>query len=189
MKIAIFTLNNPFERIGGGIESVVYNLSKSFAKLGHEVWIVCLGNIKDETIEKRDGINLWILPERGAKSLFKRSLVFAKYGKKVISELENKGIEIFNGQAGHSSPLAFYKPKNGKVILTVHTMDGENIANIKDCIRLGKIKEALCEIIKYPILKLWRIYYLLKSDALIFVSNVTYNEFKKYYCFLKKNHI
>ena len=56
MKIAIFILNNPFEKIVGGIESVVYNLSKSFAKLGHEVWVVCLGNVKNETIEKKEGV-------------------------------------------------------------------------------------------------------------------------------------
>ena len=138
MKIAIFILNNPFEKIVGGIESVVYNLSKSFAKLGHEVWVVCLGNVKNETIEKKEGVNLWILPDKGAKDLFKRSIVFAKYGKRVISELENKGVEIFNGQAGLSSPLAFYKPKKGKVILTVHAIDEENIAIIKDYIRLKK---------------------------------------------------
>lgn len=189
MKIAIFTINNPFEKIDGGIESVVYNLSKNFAKLGHEVWVVCLGNIKDETIEKRGRVNLWILPDKGAKGLFMRSLIFAKYGKRVVLDLERKGIRVFNGQAGHSSPLAFYKPKKGKVFLTVHTMDGENIANFKDCIRLRKIKEAVSEVIKYPVLKLWRTYYLLKADALVFVSNVVYNEFRKYYRFSKKTYI
>jgi len=186
MKIAIFTLNNPFEKICGGIESVVYNLSKSFAKLGHETWVICLGNVKEETIKKIEGVNLWILPDKGTRGLFKRSLIFAKYGKKIVPKLESKGIEIFNGQAGYSSPLAFYKPKKEKVILTVHTMDGENIANIKDCIRMRKFKEAMLELIKYPILKLWRTYYLSKSDALIFVSRIAYNEFKKYYWFLKK---
>ncbi|HEC67279.1 MAG TPA: glycosyltransferase family 1 protein [Candidatus Desulfofervidus auxilii] len=186
MKVAIVTLNNPFEKIKGGIESVVYNLSKALANLGSEIWVVCLGNVKNETIEKKEGVNLWILPDKKAKGLFKRSLVFVRYGKRAISKLQNNGIEIFNGQAGHSSPLAFYKPQKAKVVLTIHTMDGENIANIKDCIRLRKIKEAVSEIIKYPILKLWRIYYLLKSDFLIFVSNVGYNESKKYYWFLKK---
>ena len=68
MKIAIITLSNPFERISGGIDSVVYNLSQALISLGHEVWIiVCLGNVRNEMIERRKGVNLWILPDRGAK--------------------------------------------------------------------------------------------------------------------------
>jgi len=188
MKIAIITLNNPFEKISGGIESVVYNLSRALARLGHEVWVVCLGNTKNEIIEKRDGVNLWILPDKGAKGFFMRSLIFISYGRKIVRKLEGEGIEIFNGQGGLSSPLAFYKPKRAKVVLTIHTLDGENIANIRDCIRMRKFKELLLEILKYPILKLWRILYLSRADYLIFVSRVVQKEFRKYYWFLKKSY-
>jgi len=186
MKIAIITLNNPCERTSGGIESAVYNLSQGLSSLGHEVWIICLGKVKNDIIEKKKGINLWVLPDKGTKGLFIRSLVFATYGKKVIHKLENSGIEVFNGQAGHSSILAFYKPKRAKVILTVHSMDGKNIADIKDCIRMRKLGESFMEIIKYLIQRIWRIFYLSKSDYLIFVSRALQEEFKKYYWFLKK---
>jgi len=186
MKIAIITLSNPFERISGGIDSVVYNLSQALTSLGHEVWIVCLGNVKNEIIKKRKGVNLWILPDRGAKGLFRKSLIFAKYGKKIIHRLESKSVKVFNGQGGLSSPLAFYKPKRAKVVLTIHTIDEENIASIKDCIRMRKIKELFLEAIKYLVLKIWRIFYLSKADYLIFVSKVVLNEFKRYYWFSKK---
>jgi len=186
MKIAIIVLNNPFEKISGGIESVVYNLSRALARLGHEVWVVCLGSTKNEVIEKREGVNLWILPDKGARGSFMRSLVFISYGRKIVHKLEKEGIEIFNGQGGLSSPLAFYKPKRAKVILTIHTLDGENVANIKDCIRRKKFKDLLLEIIKYFILKLWRIFYLSRADYLIFVSKIAQEEFKEYYWFIKK---
>jgi len=185
MKIAIITLNNPFEKIAGGIDSVVYNLSKALIGLGHEVWIVCLGNVKNEIVTKREGVNLWILPDNG-KGLFTRSLIFAICGRRAIRELERRGIKVFNGQGGLSSPLAFFKPKNAKVFLTVHTLDGEEIANIKDCVRIRKFKEALVEAAKYPLLKIWRIFYLSRADYWIFVSKVAQKELKKHYWFLRK---
>jgi len=188
MKIAIITLNNPFEKISGGIESVVYNLSKALVNLGHEVWVVCLGNVNKETIEKREGVNVWILPDKGKKGVFSRSLVFIKSGREVIHELEKKGVEVFNGQGGLSAPLMFFKPKKAKIFLTVHTLDDENIANIKDCIRMRKFKELLGEIVKYPLLKIWRIFYLSRADYLIFVSKAVQEEFKRHYQFLKKKY-
>jgi len=189
MKIAIFTLNNPFEKLSGGIESVVYNLSKALVSLGHEVWIVCLGNVKNETMAKREGVNLWILPDNGKQGLFTRSLIFAIRGRRTIRELERRGIKVFNGQGGFSSPLAFFKPKNAEVFLTVHTLDDEEIANIRDYIRIRKFKEALIEVVKYLFLKIWRIFYLSRADYLIFVSRIVQEEFKKHYWFLRKRSV
>lgn len=190
MKIAIVTLTNPFEKIIGGIESVVYNLSQALADLGHEVWIVCLGSIKKQTIKKiKKNIILWILPDKGKKNLLMRGLIFITSGRKVLQRLEEKGIEILNGHGGYSPLLAFYKPKRAKIVLTIHTLDDENIANIKDCIRMRKFKEVFLEIIRYAILKLWRIFYLSRADRLIFVSRVVQDEFRKHYWFLRKGGI
>jgi len=185
MKIAIITLNNPFEKISGGIESAVYNLSRALASLGHEVWIVCLGSVEKHIIRREDNVNLWILPCSKRNGIFTKSLAFIKYGRKAIHELENRGVTIFNGQGGLSSPLVFYKPRKAKVIFTIHTLDGENIANIKDCARMKKNMELMLEIIKYLLLKLWRMLYLSRSDYLIFISKFVREEFLKYYWFLR----
>lgn len=187
LKIAIVTLYNPFEKIRGGIESVVYNLSKYMVKMGIETWILTMGNVKKETITKKDGINLWIIPDKGYKGLFVRSLLFIKYGRKAIKILNEKyHVNIFNGQAGHSAPLAFIGNKYGRTILTAHTLDRENFADMKDTWRLKIYKRLFIEIIKYPFIKIWRILYLLKSDNIIFVSKSILTEFEIFYPFMHK---
>lgn len=184
MKIAIITLNNPFEK-GGGIESVVYNLSREMARLGHEIWIICLGNDEEET-KTVNGVRLWILPGKRKKSLFWKSALFAIKGMKILKELEKRGIEVFIGQGGLSSPLVFYKPRYAKLFLVVHTLDEENLSNIRDCFRTRHFRELIIELIKYPMLKIWRIFYLYKFKRLIFVSKSVLEEFKKFYRFSNK---
>ncbi len=185
LKIAIVTLYNPFEKIRGGIESVIYNMSISLAKAGIETWILTIGNVEKETIKNQAGVNLWIIPDRGYNDLFLRSLIFIKDGRKAIRKMNEKyNINIFNGQGGFSAPLVFTNIKNGKIILTVHTIDGENFADIKDYWRMKKYKQLFIEISKYPILKVWRLLYFFKSDVLIFVSKFVFDEFKRFYPFM-----
>jgi len=184
-RIAIVTLYNPFEIIRGGIESVVYNQSKALARLKHEVWIVTMGNVQQDTKTNVQGVNLRILPDRNINDLAKRSLLFIRDGKTIIEEIEKElEIEVFNGQGGYSSPLAFANLKESKKVLTVHTIDGENIARTKDCLRVGNYKEFVFEALKYPVLRVWRSFFFLRADALVFVSRYALNEFKNYYPYL-----
>lgn|GEM_PF-4907019 len=187
IKIGIITLDNPFDKVGGGIESVTYNLSKSLTELGQEVWIVCTGNTDEEVIDNKDGIHLWTLPAKRNSGSFSKSLILA-INLRVIKELEERGVGIFLGQGGFCSPLVFFKPKKAKTFLTVHTLDQENLANIKDCLRVGHHGEFFEEIIKYYFLKLWRILYLWRADRLIFVSRVAETDFRKHYWFFKKRY-
>lgn len=185
LKIAIVTLYNPFEKIRGGIESVVYNLSISLARAGIETWILTMGNVEKETIKNQAGVNLWIIPDRGYRGLLVRSLIFIKEGRRAIKKMnELYNITIFNGQAGFSSPLVFANIKNGKIILTVHTIDGENFADVKDYWRLKKYRQLFTEIFKYPMLKIWRLFYFFNSDAFIFVSKFVKDEFRRFYPFM-----
>lgn len=187
-KIAFFTLNNPFEKIRGGIESVVYNLAKALVALGCEIYVVCLGNVLQESLKKVEGVYVLNIPQGSSRWLIYKSIIFTKDGMKIIRYLEEKGVKNFVGQGGFSLPLAFYKPKRTKVFMVVHTLDEENIANIKDFGRTGNLKGWIVEIIKYFFLKLWRIFYLSKADYLIFVSHTVKDEFKRHYPFIKKKY-
>jgi len=185
VKITIVTLYNPFEKIRGGIESVVYHLSRAFVKLKHEVWVLTMGDVQKNTIIDTQGVNVWILPDRKINNLFVRNLLFIKKGKSIVEKMEREcEIDVFNGQSGYSDPLFFADLKNAKRILTVHTIDGENIANIKDCWRVGRYSEFIGEALKYPILKARRSFYFGRADALIFVSHFALNEFKTFYPYL-----
>lgn len=186
MKIAIVTLYNPFEKIRGGIESVVYNQGKALAKLRHEVWIITMGNVQRETRTEVNGVDLWILPDRNLNDLFSRNLLFIKKGKPILEKMEKEfNIDVFNGQAGYSGPLAFANLKDAKRILTVHTVDGENLAKIKDCWRVRAYRELLSEVLEYPVLKAWRSFFFWRSDVLIFVSSFALDEFRIHYPYLK----
>jgi glycosyltransferase involved in cell wall biosynthesis len=186
LKIAMVTLYNPFESIRGGIESVVYNQSKVLARLKHEVWLLTMGNVQKETKLNVNGVNLWILPDRKLEGLFARNSLFIREGKPVLEKMEKEfGIDVFNGQAGHSGPLAFVNLRNAKKILTVHTVDGENFAKIKDCWRVRVWKDLAGEVLQYPILKAWRSFFLWRCDALIFVSSFALGEFRIHYPYLK----
>ena len=190
--IIFFTLYNPFEKqlsdkyVSGGIEGHVYYLSRKLDQLGCQILVVTMGNVKKISIEKKGRTNLIVIPDRGRKGLFERSLLFILEGRRIIKNLERRKVNAFIGEGGLSSPLAFFKPKSAKVILTIHTLDGEDLANIKDSIRLRKQGEAFIDTIKYLLLKLWRTFLLLRSDELIFVSNAVYREFRKYYWYLPK---
>jgi len=96
------------------------------------------------------------------------------------------GFDVFCGQGGLAAPLFFVKPKTGVVFLTVHTLDGENIANMKDCLRTRNFKDLILELAKFPFVKIWRTLYLRKADRLVFVSKSVNLEFVKYYPFLHK---
>jgi glycosyltransferase involved in cell wall biosynthesis len=187
MRIALVTLYNPFEKLRGGIESAVYHQSKSFANISDEVWIVTMGNVKKHTFQEREGIKLWIIPDKKITNIFMRSLLFISQGKTVIEKMDRElKIDLFIGQAGYSGPLVFSKLINGRKILTIHTLDGENIANISDCWRFGHHFQALSEIFKFPALKIWRTFLFSKADCLVFVSNSAFEEFRSFYSFLKK---
>ena len=176
------TMYNPFEGIRGGIESVAYELSKAFAKLKHETWILTMGDVNKKTIADVQGVNLWILPDRKMNNLLARSLFFIKEGKSIIEKMEKElEVDVFNGQAGLAVPLFFASLKKAKRIITVHTVDAENIAKIRDCWRVRRYREFAGESLRYPILKLWRSFFFWKSDALVFVSSFAMNEFKLYY--------
>lgn len=186
MKIAIVTLFNPFEKISGGIESVVYHQGKAFARLKHEVWIVTMGNVQKDTRTNVEGINLWILPDRKIKNLAARSLLFIRKGKPIVEKIERElEIDVFNGQGGLSGPLFFANLKSAKISLTVHTLDGENIASIKDCWRVSHYRQFVGEALKYPVLKAWRSFFFWRADALIFVSKFALNEFRVCYPYLR----
>jgi glycosyltransferase involved in cell wall biosynthesis len=185
MKIAFILLDNPFERIAGGIESFVFQLSTALAEIGNEVWVVCLGDIKCETIQQQKNVHLWILPS-SAKNLFLKSISFARYSSRIAKRLDNMNFDIFLGQGGLAAPLFFVKPRNGLVFVTVHTLDGQNIANIKDCLRLGNFKDMILEIAKFLTVKIWRTLYLRRADRLIFVSKSVKLEFMRYYPFLRR---
>jgi len=191
LRVAIVTLHNPLEKTFGGIESVVYNLSIALAKLGVETWVLCMGNVKKPTITKKRNVNFWILPDNGYKNILTRSFLFLIKGKKVIKEMEKKlKINIFNGQAGFCAPLVFSSLEKAKKIITIHTHDDENIANIIDCLRTKHFKEAFLEILKLPLLKFWRYIYYSRCEALIFASEYTFRTWKIFYPFVyKKNHI
>lgn len=186
VKIVVVTLFNPFERATGGIEAVVYHLSRALAKMKHEVWILTMGRVQKNTRMEVDGVNLWILADRGIESQFIRTMLFIKEGKTLIESLERDyAIDVFNGQGGLSGPLCFASLKESKRVLTVHTVDGENIANVKDCWRIGQCKESIGEALKYPILKAWRSFLFWRSDALVFVSGSARNEFETSYPHLR----
>lgn len=189
-RVAFFTLFNPFapylgsKYVSGGIEGHVQYLSKALAKLGCEVWIVTMDNVKEKMIEKIDGVNLIVLPDEGSTGLLRRSIFFILKSRSVIKSLGRHRINVFLSEGGLSSPLAFFKPKSAKTVLTVHTLDGEDLANIEDSLRLGMLKEGFAYAIKYLFLKVWRSFFLLRSDNLLFVSNAVYKEFRKYYWYL-----
>ena len=188
MQVAFVTLDDPYEKVGG-IELAVHNLSSNFARLGIKVWVICLSRKRHNiTIEKRKDVYYILLPY-DSKTAIGKILTFIKYGNVVINKLEELGINVFIGQGGYSIPLVLSKPKKAKFILVVHTLDDENIANIKDYLRLRRVRYALFEATKYALLKLWRIIYLNRADYLIFVSKVASNEFKRHYKFLKKQSI
>jgi glycosyltransferase involved in cell wall biosynthesis len=189
MKIALVTLYNPFKKTGGGIETVTYYLSSSFAKLGHEVSIICADSGAINEIHEEKGINLITTPVPAKSGNFLRSLMLIK-ARKSIRTLDGKGFEIFIGQGGFCSPLVFNKPKQGKVILVVHTLDWENLANIRDLLRLKKKFELFSEIFNFFILKIWRIIYFAIADELIFVSKIAEKDFKtNYWFFHKKTYV
>jgi glycosyltransferase involved in cell wall biosynthesis len=186
VKIAMVTLFNPFERMRGGIESAVYHQSTAFARLKHEIWILTMGNVQKDTIMNIEGVNVWVLPDRKIDNKFLRTLLFIKKGKAVVEKIEREfEIDVFNGQAGYSGPLSFANLKNARRVLTVHTIDGENIATIRDCWRVGRYTEFLSEVLQYPILKVWRSFFFWRADALIFVSELALREFRTFYPHLK----
>lgn len=186
MKIVMITLYNPFEKINGGIEALVYHQSRALAKMAHDVWVLTMGNVEKEKITKIDGVNLWIIPDKNIHNLLLRTLWFVRKGKPIVEKLDRElGVDVFDGQAGYSGPLFFADVKKASRVLTVHTVDGENIANIKDTWRIGHRFEFLIEILKFPVLRVWRYFFFNRTDGLIFVSDLALNEFNNYYSFIK----
>jgi glycosyltransferase involved in cell wall biosynthesis len=185
LKIGMVTPYNPFERINGGVDAVNYNLSKSFVDLGAEVWMLTMGPVHEETIINKEGVNLLVLPDGGKNDLWRRGYRFLKIGKHAIEKMEcDLDIDIFVGESGRSTPLTFAKTQKAKKVLIVHDLDGQEFGDMGDYLRLRKFNSLLKVLLKYPLLKLWRFVYLTKADALIFVSDIVYNDYKCHYPFI-----
>lgn len=182
LRIGMVTPYNPFEKINGGVDAVNYNLSKSFVELGAEVWMLTLGNVQKETKINIDGVNLIILPDGVQNDLWRRGYNFLRAGKNVIEKMEqDHDIDIFLGESGRSTPLTFAHLKKAKRILNVCDLDGQELWDIHDCFRLNDYHAGFSELVRFAIRKLWREVYLSKADALIFISSVPKDDFKRYY--------
>jgi len=182
LKICLVTIYNPFEKNRGGLDSANYVLSTYFASLGIETWVLTLGAVGKDTITTANGVNFWILPDCGYKDIWRRSFLFLRRGKSIIEQMEREsGINIFTGDGGFAAPLLFAHTRQAYRVLTIHDLDSQEIADIKDCLRLKYYGSVIDDAVKFPFRKLWRLIYLSKADALIFTTEVPLNDWKRFY--------
>ena len=89
MRILQTSFYNPFLNEGGGVEQVIYNLSKGLCIKGHKVDITCVGN-KNEVIKTKFG-NLYIFKVSefklfGKLGIFLRKAMYNNKLKKFINK-------------------------------------------------------------------------------------------------------
>jgi glycosyltransferase involved in cell wall biosynthesis len=119
MKILQTSFYNPLREEGGGVEQVIYNLTKNLSQFGHKVDITCIGN-EDTVINTKYGkLITFRVPEFkpfGRVSIFARKAVYNHKLREFIKENgDNYDIIHIHGDIGGFEELSKFN-----TILTLH---------------------------------------------------------------------